>query len=303
MSSSRQKHVLVLVNTKSGVNWSFAGLDREMAATWDRTGIDLRYQFVRNPQDCAAKARQAVSERVDVVLVAGGDGTVGLVGGVLARSRVALGVIPVGSGNGFARHFGIPLSVGAALRSLLEGREMRIDVGVVDGRPFLVTCSMAWDAAIVRSFNRMPVRGIIPYVFAGVTEFIGYEPQEIRVEMETGERINFPDPLVFTIANLTQFGGGALIAPQAKPDDGCLELVVALQQDVTVLAANLGRLFNGTVHEIPEVIHRKFRKMIVRRRKPTPVQVDGDLVDTRAETQVSVMPGALTVLVPAKPGL
>jgi YegS/Rv2252/BmrU family lipid kinase len=301
MADSRRKRVLVLVNPRSGVNWSFAGLRREIDATWDVAGNDLKYQFIHDPSDGVMKAQRAVEDRVDVVLAAGGDGTVSSIGGALAGSRVALGVVPVGSGNGFARHFGIPMSVGAALRALVSGREMRMDVGMADSRLFLVTCSMAWDAAIVRSFNRMPVRGVLPYVFAGVNEFMAYEPQEIRIELDTGEKLSFPDPLVFTIANLAQFGGGALIAPHAKADDGCLELVVALRQDVPKLIANIGRLFDGTIHEIPEVIHRRFRRMTVRRRRGDPVQMDGELVDARAEIRVAVMPSALTVLVPAKP--
>jgi diacylglycerol kinase (ATP) len=100
-------------------------------------------------------------------------------------------------------------------------------VGVVNDIPFFVTCSMAWDAAIVRTFEKFPFRGILPYVFAGVQEFFDYKRQNMRVLFDDGEVRDLVEPVILTIANLTQFGGGAVIAPQAKADDGQLEFISA----------------------------------------------------------------------------
>ncbi len=296
-----RRRVLTLVNPRSGLPWSFSAFRAAMDKVWDVGGTELYYQFCKSVADGVEKARRAVDEGVDIVLVAGGDGTVSTVGRVLVGTRVLLGVIPAGSGNGFARHFGIPLSPARAARALAEAIPVAIDVGVVNGLPFLVTCSMAWDAAVARSFQKMPVRGILPYVFAGVQELLGYKPQPVEVIVDASEKLFFEDPLVLTVANLTQFGGGALIAPKARPDDGLLELVVALRQDIPKLVANAGRLFNGTIDRIPEVIMRRFRTLDVLRKEPAPIQIDGELFDAPSETHVRVMPSALRVLVP-KPG-
>ena len=107
-------------------------------------------------------------------------------------------------------------------------------------------------------------------------------------------------PMVFTVANLTQFGGGAIIAPSARHDDGLLELVVALRQDVPALLANLARLFDRSLDRVPEVLTRRFHTLIVRRKRPTAIQLDGELVPAGEEVHVSVRPAALSVLVPGE---
>jgi YegS/Rv2252/BmrU family lipid kinase len=295
------RRVLALVNRKSGLRRSFEAVRSALDEFWDLPGIDLVYQFCQSAADGTDKARRAVERSVDIVLVAGGDGTVNSVGRALIGTEIAMGVIPTGSGNGFARHFGIPLSPSKAARALAAATATKIDVGFAGDRPFLVTCSMAWDAAIARSFERSPIRGIIPYVFAGVQEFFEYQPQDIAVELDGRERLTFPAPIVFTVANLTQYGGGARIAPHARHDDGFLELVTASRQDIPVLLANLNRFFDGTIDRIPKVVSRQFRRMVVRRERAAAIQIDGEFVEAPAEVEVRVAPGALNVLVPAQP--
>jgi diacylglycerol kinase family enzyme len=207
-------------------------------------------------------------------------------------------VIPTGSGNGFARHFGIPLDVSDAVKALAGAQRCLIDVGTANGRPFFVTCSMAWDATIVRSFETLPFRGILPYVFAGAAELLGYVAQPFDVEIDGRVKLVFPDPIIFTVANLTQYGGGAQIAPQALPDDGFMEMVVVRRQDMPLLLANIGRVFNGTIDQIPQVFTQRFHRMRVRRQSAAPIQVDGELVDAGPDVEICLLPQALTVLVP-----
>ena len=295
------RSVLVLVNPKAGLPRLFGLMRKAFDRFWDVRGTHLYYQFSQNQRDSVEKVRRAVREGVEIVLVVGGDGTVHSIGQVLVGTSVALGVVPAGSGNGFARHFGIPLAADRAIE-VLAGAEIRtIDVGIANDKPFLVTCSMAWDASIVRSFEKMPIRGILPYVLAGAYELLDHKPQPIRVSIEPKEELFFPDPLVFTVANLTQYGGGAIIAPHARADDGKLELIVARREHLPHLVANLRRFFDGSLHKIPQIVSRSFRSLTVKRDRPTPIQMDGELVDAPAEFSVHVAPKALKVLVPPAP--
>ena len=295
---NKYRRIRVIVNPKSGLRWSFDTMRRALDKAWDISGNDLVYQFCQSGQDGYIKALRAIKEGVDTILVAGGDGTINTVGKALVGTDAALGVIPAGSGNGFARHFGIPLDPAKAVEVLAKSRIKKIDVGVVNDRPFFVTCSMAWDASIAKGFAKSRIRGVLPYIFAGVNEFLEYEPQKIDVEIDSKEVIHFSDALVFTIANMTQFGGGAKIAPHAQPDDGFLELVSALHQDVPKLFTNIGKLFDGSLDELPEVITRKFKELVVMRQKASPIQVDGELVDAPEKVYVRVIPSALNVIVP-----
>ncbi len=265
---------------------------------WDVPGIDLAYQFSQSVEDGKLKAKNAIEEGVDTILIVGGDGMVNSIGSILVGSPVALGVIPAGSGNGFARYLGIPLDPEKAVQSLINAERHLFDVGTANGRPFFITCSMAWDAALVRTFEKFPVRGILPYALAAASEFIAYAPQPFDVVLDGAEKIHFTDPLVFTAANLSQFGGGARIAPHAKHDDGLLELVVISRQEAPKLLSSLNRLFDGTFDQLPGVISKRFQNMKVSRAKSAPIQVDGELIDAPSEVDVSILPRALTVLVP-----
>ena len=292
------RKVRVLVNPKSGTGFSFDSFWGIVEEHFGRTGADVTYQFSNDVADGKCKTERAVQEGVDTVLVAGGDGMVNSIGAVLAGTPVALGVIPTGSGNGFARHFGIPLDIPGAVQALARAKRQSIDVGTANGRPFFVTCSMAWDAAIVRGFEAFPFRGIVPYVFAAATELIGYTPQPLEVRLDGGPGEFIADPIIFTVANLTQYGGGAQIAPQARPDDGIMEMVVVRNSDLPLLLLNIAKLFNGTLHHLTQVATRPFRTLDVHRHHAAPIQMDGELVDAGAEIEFRLLPKTLSVLVP-----
>lgn len=294
------RRVRVLINPNSGRSSALEDVVRAVNRHWDRPDCEVTFQFSNDVQDGHRKVRRMVEEGVDTVLVMGGDGIINTAGSELVGTPVTLGVIPTGSGNGFARHFGIPLNVEAAAEALADAEISTIDVGLANGRPFFVTCSMAADASLVRTFEAFPFRGIIPYVFAAAYELFDYQPQRFDVELDDHERLRFQSPLVFTVANLTQFGGGARIAPKARHDDGFLEMVVMEKQEAARALANVGRLFDGTLDMLPGIVTRRFQHMRVRREKAAVIQVDGELQESGPDVEVTVRRDGLKVLVPRK---
>jgi len=265
---------------------------------WNVEGVDLTYQISRSAEDGREKARRAIEDGVDTIFVAGGDGVVNSIGGVLVGSDTALAVIPTGSGNGFARHFGISLNCSEAIASYVNSERRAIDVGTVNGKPFFVTASMAWDAALVKHFEKSPMRGVLPYVFSAVYGYFEYVPQPVDLEFEDGEQLRFDKPLILTVANLTQYGGGAIIAPNAHADDGLLELV-AIPKSAANVFSSLPHLFDGTLTDNKSVTTRSFSTLKVKREKPAPVQLDGELMDADADIEISLMPKTLNVLIPS----
>lgn len=297
-SSDTIREVLVLFNPSSGTGFRVGELQSAFSGSWDsEDGIDLHYQESRSPEDGIAKVRRAVERGVDTVIVVGGDGIIHTVGAELIHTPVRLGVIPTGSGNGFARHFDIPTRIERAAVALLRGQEMPVDVGLLNDRPFFITASLAWDADIVNGFEKSPVRGIAPYVFAGIYKYFTYEPQTYELIVD-GEPITLEKPLVLTLANLTQFGGGAKIAPNTRADDGRLALVAVPHMEPPELLPQIRRLFDGTIEKIPEVRTASFEHMIIKRQREDPVQVDGELMQTGKRIEVKVLPRAIRVLVP-----
>ena len=297
MSAHRQK-VRILINPNSGLGGALDRIREALIEHWDKPGADLAIQFSLSKEDGQAKALRAVEEGVKKLLVVGGDGMVNSIGSVLIGTDTALGVIPAGSGNGFARHFNTPLDIAEATKALATARTELIDVGYANGQPFFVTCSLAWDAALVDIFDKSPVRGILPYVFAGVYKLFDYKPQPFTLLIDGEEELVIEDPLLCTAANLTQYGGGAQIAPHARADDGKLQLVTLRQHDLPWIILMLGKLFDGTIDRLHEVKTRPFTTLTVRRKEAGPMQLDGELIEAPAEVKITVQQRALNVLVP-----
>jgi len=290
--------VRLLINPNSGLGSALDRIRDALLEYWDLPGTDLSIQFSKSKKDGQAKARRAVEEGVGRILVAGGDGMINTIGSVLIGTDVALGVIPTGSGNGFARHFDIPLDLVKATQALASAKTKRIDVGYANDHPFFVTCSLAWDAALVDAFEKSPVRGILPYIFAGVYQFFEYTPQPFTFLLDGTEKLHIPDPLLCTIANLTQYGGGAQIAPGAKSDDGKLQLVTIRRKDFAKVISMVGKVFDGTCDRLREIETRSFSTLTVHRQKEGPMQLDGELLSASAKVHIRVQPRALNVLVP-----
>lgn len=290
--------VRILINPNSGMGVALDRIREALIENWDLPGNDLTIQFSTSKEDGQAKARRAVEEGVGRLLVIGGDGMVNSIGSVLIGTDTALGVIPAGSGNGFARHFNIPLDIVKATVALASAQVQRIDVGQANGQPFFVTCSLAWDAALVDIFEKSPVRGVLPYVFAAVYKFFEYTPQPFTLRIDDEEEFTIEDPQLCTAANLSQYGGGARIAPGAQADDGKLQLVTVRQRDLPMILPMLGKLFDGTIDRLGGIHTRPFRTLTVRRKEAGPMQLDGELLSAPAEVNISVQPRALNVLVP-----
>lgn len=292
------KKVRLLINPHSGLGTALDGIRQPLLDHWDHPDTDLTIQFSKSKEDGQEKAKRAVSEGVHTLLVAGGDGMINSIGSVLIGSDVSLGVIPTGSGNGMARHFDIPLDPSAAVAALANASPKAIDVGFANDQPFFITCSLAWDAALVKAFERSPVRGVLPYVFAGVYEFFEYQPQPFTLILDEKQEIQIEDPQLCTIANLTQYGGGAQIAPGAKSDDGQLQLVIIRRKNFAKVLPMIGKMFDGTIDRLKDLETFSFHTLTVRRQNEGPMQLDGELLSAPAEVHIHVQPRTLNVLVP-----
>ena len=291
------KQVLVLINPKSGSGGPYRYISA-IEKVWDTPDHDIAFQFSQSAEDGAGKVRRAIERGTGTILVVGGDGMVNSIGSELVGTDVRLGVVPGGSGNGFARHFQIPLQPEAAAKALLGGRTQRIDVGKANDRFFFVTCSMAWDGALVEGFEKLGFRGgLAPYILAGAQQLLEYKAQPFHIEID-GERIEFKQPLIFTVANLSQFGSDVLVAPDAKADSGNLELVAIEKKDMPAVMSQIHRFIEKTFHQHPLVTNRRFKSMVVQRESASPIQIDGELMKAETDVRIEVLPSALDVIVP-----
>jgi YegS/Rv2252/BmrU family lipid kinase len=249
------------------------------------------------PGHASSLARQALSERADVVVAWGGDGTVNEVASVLAGRGGVMGIVPIGSGNGLARDLRIPARPAAAIEVAMHGRDRILDAGELDGRLFFNIAGMGFDAHIAEIFARANhARGFGAYAFLVVREFFRYHPATYRIV--TGGGAARRRALFVTAANTRQWGNGVVIAPRARPDDGLLDLVVADARAPLLFVANVWRLFAGRIDRMQGVTVEPCRSVLIEATPAAPVHIDGEPVGHVERVHIRVVPAAIRVRVP-----
>lgn len=287
---------LFVVNARSGPRRSVdvARLIREHC---EREQMPFELHPCERKEDLDGVIAHAEQERYDVLFAVGGDGTVHEVAKRLIGREVALGIVPTGSGNGFARHVGLPLALKASLVTGTTGRIATIDTATVNGIPFLGVMGAGFDALIAHRFAESAQRGMRTYVKKGLFAFAGYEPgrYEIEIDGQTLRRRAF----VVAVANSSQYGNNARIAPLASLQDGLLDLVTVENVSMFSALPLLVRLFNGTIHRSRRANVAHGKHIVIRREAEAPAHLDGEPMMLPALLDVRVVPSSLRVLVPS----
>jgi diacylglycerol kinase (ATP) len=251
-------------------------------------------------EDVDAIVDDAERDGVDVVFAVGGDGTVHEIAKRLIGRKPALGILPIGSGNGFARHIGLGGTPESSLRACKGGRIVTIDTAMVNEHPFVGVMGIGFDAVIADRFASSSVRGMQTYIREGVRTFMEFRAEEYEVTANGATRRK--RAFVIAIANSGQYGNDAKVAPLASLQDGLLDVVIV--DDARFFAAPflLARLFSGTFHRASEVTTLQTTEVTIRRPEAGPAHLDGEPVTLPAELHVKIVPASLRVLVPDNAG-
>jgi diacylglycerol kinase (ATP) len=164
-------------------------------------------------------------DKYEVFVAAGGDGTVHTVASELVSSDKILAVLPLGSGNGFAKEFGFKLNLSSLLTDIKRAESIDIDVIEINDKLCLNVAGIGLDSFVAHSFNNLRLRGFLPYVWLTFKTFLLLRPFHVTIKCE-GEVIVSEKLFVLTIANTRQFGNNAFIAPEARPNDGIIDIVL-----------------------------------------------------------------------------
>ena len=272
----------------------------------------LEVEATRGPGDATRIAREAARAGVERVLVAGGDGTVSeTVSGLLATGlagSVELGLLPFGTGGDFARAIGMPSDPIEAVDVLAAGKPRPVDAGRIrmpgaDGvsrtRWFANETSVGVSGDVVARVRRGPrwLSGQAAFFWATLRAVWAYAPDDVRLEVD-GSEVFAGLVALACASNAGWFGGGMHIAPEARFDDGLLDVVVVRGVPGLRLLPRLRKLYAGTHLSDPAVCAFRGRKVRFEARAGTPaVEVDGELGVT-LPLEIDVLPGALTVLAP-----
>jgi diacylglycerol kinase (ATP) len=270
-------------------------------------GHDVTRLMEPSYAELIVSAKKAVASKPDALVVVGGDGMVNLGANLVAGTDVPLGIVPSGTGNDMARVLGIPhADSAAAIRLLLRQLQLparTIDAGLVhrsDGGQTWYACmvSAGFDAVVNERANRMTwPKGPMRYNLALLYELIGLKPITYTLVMDGVE--STVQGMLISVGNGVSLGGGMLVTPDALVDDGLLDVLVVERLTRIQFLRIFPRVFKGTHLSDPRVtVHRVKRVSIAA--EGVAAYGDGERVG-RLPIDVEVVPGALTVLAPAKP--
>jgi diacylglycerol kinase (ATP) len=299
-------NVFAIVNPISGAG---ANRDASQARTallrerFRAAGVDGEVHVTEHAHHAAELAAEAVNRGVHTVIAWGGDGTINEAASALAGSNAALGVVPSGSGNGFARALGLPRTPRAAIDGALLGVERLIDVGELNGRVFINVAGIGLDGRIAERFNacEQGKRGMGPYFRIGLREAFRYRPGPMDIDLN-GERFHL-NALLVAFANGREYGNRACIAPHARVDDGRLEAVVVEDRRPMARLWGSRHVLAGRPERAPGMTFRSIQHAEVRAVVPLPFHVDGEHGVASGLVMVKIRPGYLRVRVPAEGGV
>jgi YegS/Rv2252/BmrU family lipid kinase len=281
----------------------------DVQAALEAHGVHLdEVRVARGPDRLLDELRAALALQPRRLLVGGGDGSLSAAANLVAGSGVALGVLPLGTGNDFARNLGLPRDLDAACAVIAAGEPRRVTVGLVGERVFLNALSFGVSAAIAKRLTPALKRraGPAAYPIAAAGEALAAEPFRLTLDGPDGRRTL--DALQVVVGNGRFHGGGTLVSPRATIDDERLD-VYAVEAAASSAAgpdrlrnvwtlARVGMAIRRGRHLGHEsVVHLRCREVALDAAPPQDVNADGELLG-RTPVACKVAPGLLTVIAP-----
>ncbi len=231
----------------------------------------------------------------DAVVAVGGDGTVSEVARGVRDTQTALGIIPIGSGNGLARHLNIPLRVPNAIHMLNHSEPIVADYGLVDDEPFFCTCGSGFDAYISEQFAKAGKRGFKTYLEHIIKDIFTFEPDHYHI---VGEDIDIEsDAFLVTCANCNQWGNAAIIAPQASLQDGKMDIVIVSRFPLIAAPSLAIQLFTKTIDKDVFINTIKAKEITLYREKAGAFHYDGDPCTKGKEIHIRIVEDGIRLLV------
>jgi diacylglycerol kinase (ATP) len=242
MYSPDDKDILIIINPNSGQKQVTKIL--EEINSLNQTILTV---ITNNLEELKDTFKSSI-EKYHIFIVAGGDGTVNeAIKYLYNKTDKFLGVVPTGSGNGFARELGFEKSIGNLIRDTKKGKSVNIDVISVNGKNCINTAGLGFDSFVAHNFQNKNKRGLKSYVASVIKSIFAFTPFHSTIIIDK-EKIEGKF-LMITIANTRQFGNNALISPNSKPNDGIFELVLIKPFPLYLYPIFIIRLFTGRLKD------------------------------------------------------
>jgi len=291
-----KKKLIFLINPASGIKGNTARFYNIIHKCIDSARFDYEINTTQYAGHGKELSRKAVQEGADAVIVCGGDGTVNEAASELVNSEVALGIIPRGSGNGFANFLGISKKPQKAMDTINDFVLQKADTFTLNGKFGCNLAGIGFDASVAEDFSRQKRRGFFTYLKVILKKYPGYKPHDFHLKYD-GIHLK-RKALLVTFANSNQFGNGAVIAPGAKINDGLLDVCI-LQKTPLLRSLSMGyKLLRGTIDRSSFVEYIKTNRMSVSCHQEVMAHIDGDPYMAGRQFAINISSSSLVVIVP-----
>lgn len=294
-----RKRLFFIVNPVSGSGrgqTTFDGVRAELDARGE--GISYGYAISEYSTHALELTDAAVAAGEKLIVAVGGDGTVREVASLLINSDVKMGILPVGTGNDFAKTLGIPQDVMEALNLLLSGEGKLVDAATANGVVFMNVAGFGFDVDVVRYTDKYKkhLNGMLPYLLGIFQSLLHLRGVDVYVEPSEGEAFH-TSVLLFSACNGTHFAGGIYLAPLANPHDGLLDVCIVKKISRLRFLNVFPKYMKGKHVGIKQIEYFKAHSIMVDALKGQKLQLDGEII---GETPVRfcVLPNALSIIVP-----
>ena len=261
-----------IINPSAGKHKNLKVLEKDIKKLFPESEI-IYTKYAGNAKELALEASQ---KKYKTVIAVGGDGTINEITQSLVNSETALGIIPCGSGNGFARLIKMPLKNNLkCLEIIKQNRTKKIDVGLVNNEYFLNVAGIGFDAIVAHKCAASKRRGKLPYFQIGIKEFFNYKSAKYNLTFDDGKKTEI-SPLCLAFANGTQYGSNFFIAPKAKLDDGFLDMVLIKETNIFKMLLGLPNFLKEGLSPIKLTETQKIKGVDITSKAPFYYHIDGE---------------------------
>jgi len=295
--ATSRRNIHLIANPSAG-RGKASRVARRLIRALGQRGVRFQQHTTRGRGHAEELAHQAVEQGADVVLVCGGDGTLHEAAQALAHSPTALAPLPAGRCNDFCRSLGPGLGPEQVAQAMQSGQSRVLDLARVNGRVYCTVGAVGFDAEVTRYVDQMrsPLWGKPAYIYAVLRVLSRYDFPEVRLTWDEGE---YQGPILMAaVANTPTYGNAIRIAPEARADDGLLDVCLVRPAGFFRVVGLLPTVLKGQHAGLPEVSFLRTRRVSIESSRPVPMWADGEPV-TNSPLCVQIEPGALRMLLPA----
>jgi diacylglycerol kinase (ATP) len=292
-----KKKIIFIVNPKAGITPKSKVIIELLAGNiFPSSRFIQEVAFTERVGHATELARDAVAREFDIIVASGGDGTINEVACAMVNTGIPMGILPAGSGNGLARCLGISMSYALALRTIIRAKTKLMDVAFVNDKLFTSIAGIGFDAFVAKKFADSAIRGMLSYMQIILKEFRHYKPVKYNLTID-GKNIE-KLALMIVFANSDQFGFNTRIAPDAKVDDGLLDVCVIHKMPVSKLLSVGYHSLRGTLAKTGFAEFYKGKEISINNIDDPLMNIDGEPKIVNSPLNISIKPLSLCVIVP-----